>query len=190
MFLSHPAYPAAKAKRDRSMLGKRWRSEDVVGQRAARLACHGQSYTAQNPISSRRKCPPSGTTFDHRCWRVPRFERMIGAISTRQTLTNEVRQGDEWVAYSTLGHTTATYHGMAYRSREPRPRWSHSSRGSDAPPGNGGKLRAGRRGPGGRHGSEARTRNAAGQPNLRLQTVPSTGKRGAWKACMPRLRRG
>jgi len=119
MFLSHPAYPAAKAKRDRSMLGKRWRSEDVVGQRAARLACHGQSYTAQNPIAWRRKCPPSGTTFDHRCWRVLRFERRIAAISTRQTMTNEVMQGDEWVAYSTLGRTTATYRRMAYSSREP-----------------------------------------------------------------------
>ena len=31
-----------------------------------------------------------------------------------QAMTNEVIQGDEWAAYSTLGRTIATYRGMAY----------------------------------------------------------------------------
>jgi len=63
-----------------------------------------------------------------------------------QAMTNEVIQGDEWAAYRTLGRTTATYRGMAYSSRGPGSRSPDSSRGSHAPPGSGGKPRAGRSG--------------------------------------------
>ncbi len=64
----------------------------------------------------------------------------------RQAMTNEVIQGDEWAAYSTLGRTIATYRGMAYGRRRLGSRSPDSSRGSHAPPGSGGKPRAGRSG--------------------------------------------
>jgi len=63
-----------------------------------------------------------------------------------QAMTNAVMQGDEWAAYRTLGRTTATYRGMAYGRRRLGSRSPDSSRGSHAPPGSGGKPRAGRSG--------------------------------------------
>jgi len=144
--LGHPAYLTAKAKGDHSMLGKRWLSEDVVGLGAARPACQGQCLIASSPISARRKCAPTGRTSDHRCCGMPRSELCTGATSMRQAMTNEVIQGDEWAAYSTLGRTTATYRGMAYGRRRLGSRSPDSSRGSHAPPGSGGKPRAGRSG--------------------------------------------
>jgi len=146
VFLGHPAYLAAKAKGDHSMLGKRWRSEDVVGLGAARPACHGQCLIASSPIPARRKCAPTGRTSDHRCCGMSRSELCTGATSLPQAMTNEVMQGDEWAAYRTLGRTTATYRGMAYSSRGPGSRSPDSSRGSHAPPGRTGKLSAGRSG--------------------------------------------
>ncbi len=145
-FLGHPAYPTAKAQGNQSMLGKRRLSEDVVGQGAARLACQGQCLIASRPISARRKCPPIGRTSDHRCCRVSWSERSTTATFARQAMANEAIQGDEWAAYSTLGRTTATYHGMAYGWRHLWSRSPDSSRGNDAPPRNEGKPRAGRSG--------------------------------------------
>jgi len=145
-FLGHPAYLRAKAHGDQSMLGTRRSSEDVVGRGTARPACQGQCLIASSPISTRRKCPPIGRTSVRRCCCLLRSERGAGATSRQQGLTNEVRQGDEWTAYSTLGRTTATYHGMAYGWRHLWSRSPDSSRGSDAPPRNEGKPRAGRSG--------------------------------------------
>src|SRR4051794_6390660 len=99
------------------MLGTRWSPEDVVGRGTARPACHGQCLIASSPIPARRTCPPIGRTSARRCCCLPRSERGTGATSGQQGLTNEVRQGDEWTAYSTLGRTTATYHGIAYGGR-------------------------------------------------------------------------
>jgi hypothetical protein len=167
VFLGHPAYLAAKAKGDHSMLGKRWQSEGVVGLGAARPACHGQCWIASNPIPARSKCPPIGRTSDHRCCRVSWSERSTTATSTRQAMANEAIQGDEWVTYSTLGRMMTTYHGMAYSSREPRSRSPDSSRGSDAPPGSEGKPRAGRSGIPRRRERACSPRQGAGRAGAR-----------------------
>ena len=147
-FLGHPAYLRAKAHGDQSMLGTRRSSEDVVGRGAARPVCHGQCLIASSPISARRKCPPIGRTSVRRCCCLLRSERGTGATSRQQGLTNEVRQGDEWTAYSTLGRTTTTYHGIAYGPRGLRQRTAHRSRGGHVPPGRSGKPTTGQRGRG------------------------------------------
>ncbi len=147
-FLGHPAYLRAKAQGDQSMLGTRRSSEDVVGRGAARPVCHGQCLIASSPISARRKCPPIGRTSVRRCCCLLRSERGTGATSRQQGLTNEVRQGDEWTAYSTLGRTTTTYHGIAYGPRGLRQRTAHRSRGGHVPPGRSGKPTTGQRGRG------------------------------------------
>jgi hypothetical protein len=148
MFLGHPAYPKAKAGGDQSMLGKRKRPEDVVGPGAARPACHGQCLIASSPISTRRKCAPTGRTSGRRCGYVRRSEPCTVATSTEQAMTSEVIQGDEWATYSTLGRTTTTYHGIAYGGRPLWQRTAHSSRGGHVPPGRPGKSVAGPRGRG------------------------------------------
>src|SRR6266511_2474263 len=52
-----------------------------------------------------------------------------------RAMPREGIQGDEWTAYLTLGRTTRTYHGIAYRARAPGRRRANSSRGSNAPRG-------------------------------------------------------
>src|SRR6266508_180326 len=65
-----------------------------------------------------------------------------------RAMPREGIQGDEWTAYLTLGRTTRTYHGIAYRARAPGRRRANSSRRSTAPPGSPGKPGAGGSGSG------------------------------------------
>ncbi len=55
MVLGQPVYLAVKANGDNSMLVKRRAPEVVVGCRAARPVCHGESYTCLNSNSQSDK---------------------------------------------------------------------------------------------------------------------------------------
>lgn len=45
------------------------------------------------------------------------MNREARAPSQDRTLTNEVKQGDEWDTYDDLGRVMTTYHGIAYGAR-------------------------------------------------------------------------
>ena len=64
-------------------------------------------------------------------------------------MPSEGIEGDEWGAYVVLERSSVTEHGMVSRTRVPRSRSAHSTRGSHAPPGRTGEPCTGGSGTGG-----------------------------------------
>src|SRR6266508_5550025 len=94
-----------------------------------------------------------------------------------RAMPREGIQGDEWTAYLTLGRTTRTYHGIAYRARAPGRRRANSSRGSNAPPGSPGKPGAGRSGSGDLDSSDEKVCGMQNAETL-LGVLRERGRRG------------
>ena len=105
---------------------KRGSAEDVYALALQRLNARAK---AELPEPQSPGAEPHARR-DHICDRRPRELRVILSLVVRPShgpMPNEGIEGDEWGAYGVLGRSSVMEHGMAYRTRVPRSRSSHST---------------------------------------------------------------
>ena len=128
------------------MPGKQRLPEDIKGGvlRDPRDRVKAGLFEAQYPCGA--TSPPAGMMSVTGVASCVDLGHSVDATSMTRAMSNEDIQGYEWATYITLGRTSGTYHGIAYRARAPGRRKANSSRGSNDLPGSPGKPDTGQSG--------------------------------------------